>query len=325
MPVRGLSQIQIGTETTWGTPVTPTAVLMGVQKAFALQHDNKSTVYDDVRNNLAPGPLAGLEQIGGKGNYDLLTTYEDICYIFDSAFGQAAPTGTGPYTRNYSGATSALPSPRILTVVDGNSQTGGGVYTLRGGLVDTIKIVGATGKPTMVSGNLIGQAVDTSQSLQALSARTVQVVMPVWTLYIDTWAGTIGTTTIATTAVGFTLDINLNRVVERSLDSLTPDLWEQNDSSGKLALTLRMNANTKTQLDALVGQTDVVQKQVRLKATSGTNILQLDFAGTITNQPKVYDDQNGILTTSLELEGTYNSDLSNWFKAQVVNSVAVLA
>ncbi len=323
MPVKALSQIQLATESPWGTAVTPTVVLMGVEKDFAVLSDNKSEVFDDVRNSLAGSPLAGLEQIAGKGKYNLLCTYEDAPYVFDNAFGQASPSGTGPYTRAYTGATSAQPTIRPWTLIDGNSQTGGPVRTATGVLVNTVKMSGATGKATMVSGDLLSKVVDTSKSLQALSARTVQVVMGLWSLYIDNWGGTIGTTAVAASMVAWDLNINLNRMLTYSQDSLTPDGWEQKETTATLALTLRYNATVKTLVDALVTQTDVLQKQIRLKNTSGTKSFQIDFAGTITNNPETKED-NGLLATTIELTKTYNTGLANWFAASIVNGVAVL-
>ena len=63
MPTRGLTQWQVAKETTWGTSVTATAKLMGVQEKSYLQAANRSDLYPDVRNSLAPAYLAGLEHL----------------------------------------------------------------------------------------------------------------------------------------------------------------------------------------------------------------------------------------------------------------------
>lgn len=325
MPTRGLSKWQVGKETTWGTPVTATAVLMGVQDSSYLQADNRSEIYPDIRGGLAPAYLAGLEQIAGKGEYEMLATFEDICYIFDGAFGDTNPTGTGPYVRAYSAPLTSAVTPRIMTWICGNTQTGGGIYKLEGGLVNSFTLKGATGKPTMVSGDLIGQTVTTG-SFASLSDRSVEVIMgQPWSVYFDAVGGTIGTTALATTAVAFELKVNCNRVLVWSLDSLTPDSYEQNPWDGSLKLTLRMNATSKTEVDALVAQSAVYEKQIRLKQTSGTKIFQVDFAGVVKEPPKTYDDEDGVLTVELEFEGKYNTTMANWLAASVTNSVSALA
>ena len=325
MPTRGLTQWQVGTESTWGTPVTATAKLMGMQDSAYLQSDNRSEIYPDIRNSLQPGYLDGLEQIAGKGEFESLLTFEDAPYWFDNACGQATPSGTGPYTRDYGAPVATAPTPRILTCFHGNTQTGGGVYRLEGGLVNSINIEGATGKPTMISGDLIGQKVSVG-TFAALSDRTVEVVMgQPWLLYIDAAAGTIGSTQVATTGVAFELKVNMNRVLTWSMDSLEPDGYEEGVWDGELTLTLRMNATAKTEVDALVGQSAAVHKQIRLKQTSGTKVCQLDFAGTVKELPKTYDDEDGILTVEVTYAGRYNAALANFFKAQVVNGVQTLA
>jgi hypothetical protein len=325
MPTRGLSKWQVGKETTWGTPVTATALLMGMQDSSYLQADNRSEIYPDIRGSLAPAYLAGLEQIAGKGEYEMIATFEDICYIFDGAFGDTSPTGTGPYVRAYTAPLTTAVTPRMMTWIYGNTQTGGGIYKLEGGLVNSFTLKGATGKPTMISGDLIGQTVTTG-AFAALSDRVVEVIMgQPWNVYYDAVGGTIGTTALTVTAVAFELAVNCNRVLVWSLDSLTPDGYEQNPWDGTLKLTLRMNASAKTEVDAIVAQSAVYQKQVRLKQTSGTKIFQVDFAGTLKEPPKLYDDEDGVLTVELELDGTYNAALANWLAASVTNSVSALA
>lgn len=325
MPTRGLAQWQVGTETTWGTAVTMTAKLMGVQEKSYLQAANKSDIYPDIRNSLAPSYLAGLEQTAGGGKLEMIATFEDVAYVFDNVFGQAAPSGAGPYVRAYTAPLSTAVTPRILTCTHGNTQTGGGIYKLAGGLLNTMNIKGATGKPTTIEAELIGKSV-ASGAFAALSDRTVEVIMGMpWLIYMDAVGGTIGTTQLATTAVAFELETKLNRVLAWSMDALPPDSWEQNPWEGTLKLTLRMNTTTETEIDAIVAQTAVYQKQVRLKTTSGTKILQLDFAGTMKEPPKTYDDKDGILTIGMELAGTYNTAMGNWLAASVTNSVATLA
>lgn len=325
MPTRGLTQWQVGTEVTWGTAVTATAKLMGVQDGSYLQADNRSNIYPDIRNSLQPGYLDGLEQIAGKGGIESLLTYEDAPYFLDNIAGQASPTGTGPYVRAYTAPTTAAPTPRILTCIYGNTQTGGGIYKLAGGLLTSLNIKGATGKPTMISGDLIGKNVSTG-SFAALSDRTVEVVMgQPWLLYIDAAGGTIGSTAVATTAVAFDLALKVPRTLVWSLDALTPDTYEEQPWEGDLKLTLRMNATTKTEVDNLVGQTATIHKQIRLKATSGTKVCQLDFAGTVKAPPKTYDDADGVLTVEIGYSGRYNAALANFFAASITNSVEVLA
>lgn len=325
MATSGLLQWQIGKETTWGTSVAATAKLMGVQSGN-IQADNRSAIYRDMRGSLQPGHLAGLEQKGGVGSLEILATFEDLPYILDSANTEATPTGTGPYVYTYSAPTTAVPTnPRKLTVIHGSSQTGAGVYKLEGGLVNSFTIKGATGKPTTVSVELIGKDV-VSGTLAAVSDRTVEVIMgQPWAIYYDVVGETIGTTALATTAVAFELKVNCNRVLVWSMDSLLPDSFEEGPRDASLSLTLRYNATVKTEVDALAAQTAVIEKQVRLKQTSGTKIAQFDFAGFVAKPPTTFEDQDGVLTSKLDFTSKYNTTLANCFAASITNSVASLA
>lgn len=324
MPTRGLTQWQVGPETTWGEPVAGTAKLMGMQDGAYLQSANRSDIYPDIRGSLAPAHLAGLEQIAGAGEYESLLTFEDACYYFDNAAGQATPSGTGPYTRAYAAPIATPVTPRILTFIHGSSQTGGGVWKLTGGLVNSIKIKGQSGKPTMISGDLIGKK-KVQGALASLTDRTVEVVMGApWLVYLDAWGGTIGSTQLVAAMVAFEMELKMNRVLGFSEDSLEADTWEQNPWEGQLKLTLRLNAAVKAEIDAVDEQTGVYQRQVRLKQTSGTKSIQLDFAGTQKEAPKTYDDEDGMLTAEWELNATYNPTLANWWKAQVANALATL-
>jgi hypothetical protein len=324
MATSGLLQWQVGKETTWGTSVAGTAKLMGVQSGN-IQADNRSAIYRDMRGSLQPGHLAGLEQKAGVGSMEVLATFEDLPYILDSACTEATPTGTGPYVYTYAAPTTAVPTnPRKLTVIHGSSQTGAGVYKLEGGLVNSFTIKGATGKPTSISVELIGKDV-VSGTLAAVSDRTVEVIMgQPWAIYYDVVGGTIGTTALATTAVAFELKINCNRVLVWSMDSLLPDGFEEGPRDASLSLTLRYNATVKTEVDALAAQTAVVEKQIRLKQTSGTKIAQFDFAGIIAKPPATFEDADGVLTSKLDFTSKYNTALANCFAASISNSVASL-
>lgn len=327
MPVRALTQWQLATEVSWGTPVSPMTVkLMGIDPKSSISPDNKTAIYQDVRNGFQGTGLAGLEQIGAKGDITAIATFEDLPYFLDNALGQATPTGTGPYVRAYALNTSAIVAPRIWTIVYGNSQTGGGVYTVPGALLTNLKFTGKTGGPLMLSAGIVGKNIVTSGSLAALSDRAVTPIMgQPWVVKIDTFGGTMGSTSVAATAVAFEIDINLAREMVRSVDALAPDTWEQTASSAKLNLTLRFNATTKAMIDAIVAQTAPYQAQVQLTQTNLTQICQFQFAGTMTGTPKIYDDQGSVLTTQLAYDGTYNTGaFANSFKANITNSVAAL-
>jgi hypothetical protein len=319
-----LLEVQVGTESNFGTAVTPTAKLMGIQN-FALDPGIKSKVYHDRRGSLAPGYLEAIESIEPAAPLEMLVTYEDVCYLLDNLLGQATPSGAGPYTRNYAGPVGSVPSPRLLTWVYGD---GTNCYKLTSGLLSKLTLKGETGAPMMATADLIGKDV-TAGTKAALSDRSVAVAMgDHMALYIDAWGGTIGTTLLSAASWSYELTLDAKRKVDIYFGNLAGQSYHEDDGANgwdvMLKLKLEFNAALKAQYDALISQAAVYQRQVRLKSTSGTKVLQLDFAGTAEESPRFGDDRNGVLVFEVGLKGEYNAGLGNYFKAQSINSVSSL-
>lgn len=74
--------------------------------------------------------------------------------------------------------------------------------------------------------------------------------------------------------------------------------------------------------DAIITGTSAVEKQLRVKATSGTVISQFDFAGPVDHKPDLVGDKDAYQMVSLNFMPTYNTALSNWLKAQTVNGLS---
>lgn len=320
-----LMQVQVGKETTWGTSVTPTAKLMGVTN-FMLNPGVKSQVFHDRRGSVAPGYLANVLEVRPDGPLEMLATYEDISYLLDNLLGEATPSGAGPYVRAYSAPLGTLPTPRILTWVYGDATN---CYKLAGGLISKLTVKGENGAPMTATADLIGKDV-TAGSLAALSDRTVNVAMgDHMALYIDTWGGTIGTTQITNTAYTYELTIDSKRKGDIYLGNLAASSYHEDDGAQgwdvMLKLKMELNAAVAAQYTALLTSSAVYQRQVRLKSTSGTNIIQFDVAGTSEESPSFGDDRDGVLAFETTLRGTYNSGLANYLKASITNSVSTLA
>lgn len=319
--------IQAGTQTDFVTPQsTPTVKLMGVTD-LTIPPGVTALLHHDRRGSLAPGHLANLSEIRPDGiSMEQLGLYEDICYALDNLMGQSTPSGTGPYTYDYAAPIGAVPTPRILTLLYGDATN---CYALNGTLIKKMTISGENGQPMTCSFDIMGRDFG-SDSLAALSDRSVNVAMgDHMAVYIDAWGGTIGSTLIAATAYSYELVIDSKRKGDIYLGNLAASSYHEDDGSegwdGTLKLSLEFNAASKAQFDALISQSVLYQRQIRLQSTSGTNQITFDFAGVSEQAPEFGSDRDGVLTFDIELRGMYNQTLGNWFKAQVVNSVSSLA
>lgn len=323
MTINDLTQAQIGKETTWGTTVTPTAKLMGIE-SFDITPIVDTEVKKDIRGSQAPGYNAVVLKAEAQAEFSGQALYEDLPYWLESLMGVVTPTGAGPYVRtgNAPVSNTGVASPRMMTVIMGDAND---AYKLGGGIVSDLTLSFEANKPAMVKGKMLGQAVTSGAALAGLSDRSVNVIMgDHLTLYIDAWGGTVGTTVIAASAFAGELTLKSNRKLRHYLGALTPGNWNDPRWEGSLKLTVEFNTTTKAYLNSLLTP-GLVQHQVRLKFASGANLIQqLDFAGNLTKAPKIYDDRDGLSTIDLEYDGQYNTALANWLKYSNTNNVSAL-
>jgi len=264
-----------------------------------------------------------LKEIGAQASVESDVSYDDICYWLETLFAIATPSGTGPYVRAYSAPLTAIVSAaRQMTLVKGNAD---GTWKLTSGIGTKIVLKGNNTGPWTVSIEMFGYDV-TIGTLAALSDRSTTLALGSDTsIALDAWAGTIGATVLTGVQFDFELTIDTKRTPKRHM-TLKPDSLNQPEWSTQLKLSLEYNATSHAYLTSLLTQTAqaLYQKQVRIKATDGTNIVQLDFAGTADDVP-IPTEQNGVMTIDLILDGEYCAALGNYLAASVSNSVAILA
>ena len=315
-----LFQYQVGKETTWGTPVSGTAKLMGVSEC-SLEPVVDSIMHEEYRGTYLPGWLVDLSRVQAKGRIAGVQTYEDLHWL-EGLFGVVTPSGAGPYVYAGVAPTSTDPAPRIQTLIKGNSTN---TYKGEGMLPIDAELTFATNQPVKYSYNLLGEQFSTG-TLAALSDRAVNTVMGNQiALYIDALGGTIGTTAITTPFFSGSLKIAPKRTQYPKMGSLTDGGYVDGKFTGTLNMTLLFEAASKAYLDAVIGTSAVLQKLVRIKATKGTNIFQLDFAGSALKSPAIFDVENDVTVVKMELTGVYDSGaFANWFKYSVTNGVSAL-
>ncbi len=323
-----LMQWQVGTQSVFGTGVTATAKLMGISGG-SIQPVIEASELNEARGALTPGYTVTLDKATGTASLEGDLTYEDVCYWLDSGFGNATPTGAGPYVRAYAGA-GAKPTPRILTLFHGAS--GVATQKLIGGVVSKFGYAFESNKRGTFKTELLGHSV-ADGALAALSDRAVNPIHANdITLYIDTWAGTMGSTSIAIAKYNISADFDLNRMVQMSAGSLNPLGWKQKKAEAKsntMTLALEVDSVSKAYLDSILTATSAggpLKLQVRLKATIGANqIFQHDFAGFCAEAPELVTDTDGVAQYEFTLQALYHSTLASWTKFSVTNQVATLA
>jgi len=302
---------------------TPTVILRGVEE-LSMRPDNNTGVLDDMSQGLAGSSTAVVRGVGASGGVQGWASYEHICYWLDNLLGQATPTGTDPYTYAYGAPTTTAPTPRILPLVKGDSTVG--AYQMVGALLTRLKFTLEPEEVLKYDGDLIGNKL-VADALESLTTPTVNPVMAdhVASIYWDAWGGTMGSTALDDCTLRFMeLELRPDRNARACVGSLTKDRFVEGPWTGTLKLTLEFNSTTKTDVDAIIGGT-LTQKQFEVNFADGTRALQFQFAGTVTEGPEIFSDDDNVVTVDVTLERTYHATFANWFKASVDNALSSLS
>lgn len=321
----GILQVQRGAESTWATAVPPTARLRGV-KDFSVKPNSDVEVVEELRGTLVPGYQAVVKRVSGAADLTARAYYEDVAWLLDDTFGVAVPGAATTYTRSYSAPVGTKPTLRGVTWVFGDFTEGD--YKLEGGLVKSLTFTAGLGSILEVKAALVGSKVTGSGGLIANPteiATATPVVTPQCAMYLDTWAGTMGSTALSAALFDWELVFEPGTDVEHYQGSLTPLAYVQKKWSGSLKFAVELKNTTKAQLDALTDMTaGVWQKQLRFKFTSGTSILQFDFAGTAVKSPDIFTEKNNTVAFEVEMKPTYHTTLATWAKIDATAGVQTL-
>jgi len=318
-------RVQAGTQSVWATGVTPTVALRGVT-GCKIKPDQQIDILSDMLLNFTGGDTPVVTRNGGGGSVDGWASYEDLAYWLDNFFGQATP-GTSPgYSRAYAAPISTLPTLRLLSLVHGEANVG--AYRLIGGIGNTFTLKQEVGKELTFSQELIGSTIDATTLAGALTVRTVTPIVSgdVATLFLDTWAGTMGATALTKCFLrSMTLTVNANRQNRYCIGALTSPDYITKPWEGTLDVMLEWNSTSKALIDTMVGGAKS-QHQLEINYSGGTNkTLKIQFAGTVSESPDIFQDDDGVVAVGLKLKGTYHNTFANWLKLTLVNATATLA
>jgi hypothetical protein len=318
MVATALRKVQVGQETTWGTGVAATAILMGIT-------DVSFDVADEVEvlqemGHLNPSSIAYLQTLHAEGNITARATYEDIMYFAKGVFG--APSSAGTYTWTYAAPTTAAPTLNGMTLEFFDPT--GAPYEADGVLFNGLTISGEAGGMWQVQSPLLGETIVAAAMTTALSERTVEAIRCGDTvLYMDTWGGTMGTTSVGATLISFSAEITPNRHLKQFCGSLTPENYGEGVWTGTLTTVLEFNSTAKALVDAMLAPA-LLQRQIQIKASSSSKNAAIQWAGTKSSGTTLFSDRDGNMTVELKWAGTYHATYGNWCKVIVTNAVQTM-
>ena len=318
-----LMQWQIGKQSALATKVTGVTKLIGVTDG-TITPVVESSLVEEQRGTLTPGYVATQDKKGGTGKLSVEVYAEQAAHWFDCLFGLATPGATPDYLRTYS-APGAKPTLLPISLMRGSSE---GAYGLTGAVLNELTLKGEKNKRLSAELGFIGHSVE-EHTLGSLSdpATATPFHSNQMTMFLDTWAGTMGATALGVNVASFELGLNLNKVLQYGLGAITPAGVNVNKSdagSNQLKLSLEFTAaKSKTWLDAVLG-TGPFQAQIRLLYTVSTNVtLQIDYAGFCAEAPEIFSDDDGVAQCDFTLTPQYHATLATWCKIALKSPTAV--
>lgn len=331
--VKNLRKIQIGTEVTPGTPVAATSLWRGEGTAEDTRTINE--VDEDI-GNLAPTNRTNISALATSLTWDeVAATFEQLPYIFEAGVDRETPTvdgvGTG-FIYAYSMNTTTPADPRTYTMEFGDNQQAEEANFF---YVESFTLAGVAGEPLTMSAEWRGRESTKTTYTGAISTPAVtDLLFGNCKLYIDADAGTIGTTQITNTFLGFSLTVTSGFMGvltgDGQLDfSFLKSAGRANDMEVLLELTLEHDSNSVAEKDDWRTQTP---KLIRIEnigpalatpAAETNKSLQIDVAGQWQVFPAL-DEQDGNDIYTATFKGMFSSVADAYVDFRVVNELAAL-
>lgn len=327
MGLKALRKIQIGEESTKGTAVPATAILLG-----ALTMKETPTIHrpEEERGSMAEFfrslKVANLAELSFEGD----ATFEQILYLLHMGVaGNVSPTGDGaatPYLWTFTPALAAAATFDAFTFEYGDDIQ---AWETEFCMASEVSIKGALNEAMIMAASIFGRKMTATTFTAALSLPTVESIpFQKAKLYIDDEDGTIGTTEKSSLLVAAEYVINTGLVPKRYADgSIDFTSYQESIKNVELKLTFAFNANAETERTKFDGET---LRLFRIEAEGsdmggvlGNKKLTLDLCGIYTDFSTL-EDREGEDVVSITVSGQLGTNYTKLYELAVTNNVATL-
>jgi len=324
--LKALRQLQIGKESTKGTAVAATAVLLG-----QLSMKESPTIYRPPEHR---GQLAEFSRSVKVANLAELTyegdaTFEQILYLLHMGVaGNVSPTGPGTdgeYTWTFTPAMTSAGTFDSFTIEYGDDVQ---AWETEYCMAREIELSGAMNEVLKVRADIFGRKMTAASFTGGLSAPSVESIpFQGFKLYIDDESGTIGSTEKSNTLISARYRITTGLVPARyGSGSLDFTSYIEQFKNVELEMTFAFNSGAETERTKFDGET---MRLVRLEAEgsviggSTKKKLTLDFCGIYTDFGTL-DERDGEDVVTVRMSGQRGTNYTKLFEIEVVNAVSSL-
>ena len=311
MTVPQQRMVQIGNESLWNTPVTPTVQLAGITE-ISVPPSVQIEMQRHYRGVVSPGRDAIIvahraENVRMAGRF----IFEQAMYWLDGA-DVATPGGLGPYVYPYNGWTGTPATPRKQTLVFG---AGDGVWSLSSMALSGFTLSWQWGQPVNVAWDLMGASIAPdafAELTEPSDASTTEALGAHVTVAVDAFAGTIGATPAAKCLSG-EVRVQLNRAFLPYVGSLYPSgVFDRDAWSVSGRITLVQDATSAAAVNAAIGE--VTKRLLRISIsneglTTALRSYVMDIPAMLRIEELVTDSDD-MVTSDLTFEAIEEGDLS---------------
>lgn len=328
-------QAQIGKETTAGSAVTPTYVMLD-GKMSGFKENRTIRMPQEDNGLLARNSRAYTAAVQATGSWDAEVSYEDIMiWLAGGIKGGVSPTtASSVSTWVYTPSMSAPNAPTTYTIIYGdNVEAEKANYVVP----TELNISGAIDEPWKLKASLVGQTISSPASFAAISPTAPGsspeiALMNKSKIYIDAYGGTVGTTQLTGTLISFDWKLTTGFVPDKTADNaLGFTKIVQDKSTRKLTLDLvaefqKTDTSDKGILNEKSHWKNNVPRIIRIEtigsAVGASNkAIKLDTYVLYTDVSAL-EERNGISTVRIQAEAAYNSTATTDMKVTVINGVS---
>lgn len=262
-----LQKVQLGRESTAGTAVAATVIYRG--KAAMIQDALEVVLVDEQIGVLGGTDRSYIPFVEAKVTFpDTEATFEQILHFLEAGIktATAVQDGSGTdYIYTYAFPTTSKNTIKTYTIEGGDDQQ---EEEFAYAFVEKFKLSGKSKEAVMMSGDWIGRQVSAS-TFTSLSLPTVEsILFQKGKLYIDAIGGTVGTTQVSSSLLGFELNVITGWHTKYTADgTLYFTFHEAGNPEVELKVTWEHNTNATTEKTNWRAQTP---RQIQLKFEGST-------------------------------------------------------
>ena len=312
--IPSIHKIQIAEEVAYGDGTAGAIQMPGILN-FEINPKVEGEQLLDKRGSAMPSHEAFVKRRWSEGLIEGYVNYQEFYHYLNGMFGEATVAGN---VRTYIGHMDWINTSDQAIVENSHAlrygQTGL-IYLVEGVLPYELRISGSSGvgasSPLTFGYRFFGRPAEDGASFAVLSDDVVEWAFSHHTaLYLDDGATTApGATPMTDLGFRFEAVITANKQPVWHLGNQEHDAWRNGKWGGSMKLVLEADATLLTYIGDIIDATATPRSYaVRVRTTDGSNVLDIDFVGTVVTPPRLIPDSDGVVTVELDMVPIYGSN-----------------